>query len=165
MHRERSLYPRMILTLLALLGFLDSLYLSLSRIRPDNPMACPVGGGCEVVQASAWSTLPPGQGVPVAFLGVAGYLVFFGLGLLALQRDTIGTFQLPRLILLIASLGILFSIYLVTIQLVLIKAVCFWCMMSAFFELGIWLAALFDWRAWTRTTSKQLSRTASLKAR
>lgn len=146
---ERSLYPRMALSLLALLGFLDSLYLSLTRLQPQIPLACVVGGnGCETVQTSPWSTLPPGSGVPVAFIGVAGYLVLLTLGLVSLQTDVLKNLALPVVIFAISSAGILFSVYLVVIQLFIIKAVCFWCMMSATFELAIWVAALLDWRAW-----------------
>ncbi len=28
----------------------------------------------------------------------------------------------------------------------MIGAICFWCMVSATLELGIWAAALYDWR-------------------
>ncbi len=153
MKAARSLYLRMSLSLLALIGFLDSLYLSLSRIQTSTSMVCPSGGGCEAVQASAWSTIPPGNGLPVAFLGVGGYLVFLILGILSTQTNTLGPVPLPTLILFIASAGVLFSLYLVMIQLVIIQEICFWCMVSAGIELGIWIIAFFDWRAWRTTIS------------
>lgn len=148
MQAQRSLVPRMLITLLALIGFLDSLYLSLSRLKPDNPLACPVGGGCETVQSSVWSTLPPGDGVPVAFIGVVGYLVIVVLGMLALQTDMVGTFAVPTVLLVVTSFGLLFSLYLVVLQIVIVKALCFWCMMSAMIELSLWVMALVDWRMW-----------------
>jgi uncharacterized membrane protein len=42
--------------------------------------------------------------------------------------------------------GLLFSIYLSYLQLFEIKAICFWCVISALIKLGIWVAALLDWR-------------------
>jgi uncharacterized membrane protein len=152
MKTAHALYLRMILSLLALFGFLDSLYLSLSRIQTNTTMVCPSGGGCEAVQASVWSTIPPGNGLPVAFLGMGGYLVFLILGLLSTKTNTVGPVPLPTLILFIASAGVLFSLYLVIIQLVVIQEICFWCMVSAGIELGIWITAVFIWRVW-RTTN------------
>lgn len=148
MHVQRSLVPRMAVTVLALIGFLDSLYLSLSRLKPDNPLACPVGGGCETVQSSAWSTLPPGNGVPVAFIGVVGYLVIVALGILALQKDMVGIVAVPTILLTVTSFGLLFSLYLVVLQVVIVKAICFWCMMSAVIECALWVTVLVDWRMW-----------------
>jgi uncharacterized membrane protein len=54
--------------------------------------------------------------------------------------------SLPKAIFFVASVGMLFSFYLVFLQVVLVKALCFWCMISAFFELGIWVSAMVDWR-------------------
>ena len=50
------------------------------------------------------------------------------------------------LLLTLASIGLLFSLYLSYLQLFEIKAICFWCVVSALIELGIWVAALLDWR-------------------
>lgn len=147
---HRSPYPRMVVTFFALLGLFDSIYLSLSRVQSVT-MACPIGGGCDIVQASAWSTFPPGTGVPVAFMGVAGYLALFVLGMLSLQRDRVGTLALPLLLLLLSSGGFAFSIYLFSVQLFLIGSLCFWCTLSAIFEAIIWTAALVDWRAWKKS--------------
>jgi uncharacterized membrane protein len=146
----RSLYPRMVATLVALLGLFDALYLALSRFFPATPLVCPTGGGCAMVQESPWSTFPPGDGVPVAFIGVAGYAVLFVLGMVALQTDRLGRVALPPLLLGISSAGVLFSIYLVALQFFIIQAICFWCTLSALLQLLIWLAAFFDWRAWRR---------------
>jgi uncharacterized membrane protein len=146
---ERSLFPRMAAALLALLGLIDSAYLTIHHYRPSVSLSCPVGGGCETVQTSAWSTLPPGgNGVPVALIGVLGYAVLLGLALVSLQRDHVGAVAVPPLLLMVASGGLVFSFYLSFLQLFVIGAICFWCVMSALFELGIFIAALVDWRAW-----------------
>ncbi|GEM_PF-696929 len=146
---ERSLYPRMAVTLLALLGILDAAYLTLTRFFPNVGLTCPLaGGGCETVQMSPWSTFPPGGGAPIAVLGIIGYLVLFGLGLTALQTEQVGRVALPVALLVAASGGIATAGYLVSIQLFVIRAVCFWCAVSALLMVGIWIAAFIDWRSW-----------------
>ncbi|MFP4439827.1 MAG: vitamin K epoxide reductase family protein [Chloroflexaceae bacterium] len=146
---ERSLYPRMAVTLFALLGIIDAAYLTLTRFFPSVGLTCPLaGGGCETVQMSPWSTFPPGGGAPIAVLGIIGYLVLFGLGLAALQTERVGRVDLPVALLVAASGGIATAIYLVSIQLFVITAVCSWCVISALLMVGIWIAAFIDWRSW-----------------
>jgi len=141
----------MLVALLALLGLIDSAYLAIHHYRPGVSLSCPVGGGCETVQTSAWSTLPPGgTGVPVALIGVADYVVLLVLALVALQHDRVDAVAVPPLLLLMGSGGLAFSVYLTFLQLFVIGALCFWCAMSALFELGIFGAALVDWRMWRR---------------
>lgn len=146
---ERSLFPRMGITLLALLGLIDSAYLTLTRFFPAVDLACPLtGGGCETVQMSPWSTLPPGGGIPIAVLGIIGYILLFALGMTALQIERVGRVALPMALLLVASAGFAFAIYLTSIQLFVIGTICFWCMLSALMMVSIWIAALIDWRMW-----------------
>ncbi|NJN66257.1 MAG: vitamin K epoxide reductase family protein [Chloroflexaceae bacterium] len=152
MDTNRSLLPRMGIVLLALFGLFDSLYLSLSTLRPEDPMYCPVGGSCTAVQDSPWSRLPPGEGgLPVAFIGVGGYLVLFLLGMIMLQTDMVGgRLSLPPTLLVVSSAGALFSLYLIAIQVFVIHSICFWCALSALFQWSIWGLTLFDWSVWRR---------------
>ncbi len=150
---ERSLYPRMAVVLMALIGFFNAAYLLLSRYRTDMSMACPVtGGGCEKVRDSAWSTIPPefvsSVVIPVALLGVLGYSLIFGLGLVALQTDQLAGWSLPPLLVGLGIVGMLFSAYLISLQLFVIQGLCFWCMLSSALMSGILLAALYDWHLW-----------------
>ena len=159
---ERALWPRMTAALLALLGLIDSAYLTLHHYRPSVSLSCPVGGGCETVQSSIWSTLPPGSGgIPVALIGVVGYAVLVVLALVALQRDRVGTIPVPTVLLLVATGGLFFSVYLTAVQLFVIGAVCFWCAMSALFELGIFIAAFVNWRAWRREEAEAAQETSA----
>jgi uncharacterized membrane protein len=141
---ERSLYPRMVAAVLALLGLLDAGYLSLERLLGASAsLVCPIGGGCVTVQSSAYATL---LGVPVAFIGVAGYATLLVLALLSLSNDQIAGVRISTLLLALASVGLLFSLYLIYLQIGVIGALCFWCVVSALLELGIWGMALLDRR-------------------
>lgn len=145
--QQRTLYTRMVVALLALLGLLDSAYLTLNRYGDQLSLVCPLGGGCETVQRSAWSTLPPGDGIPVAVLGLIGYGTLLGLALASLHREQISRMPLDTALLLVASGGVLFSIYLTGVQLLVIHALCFWCVVSALLELGIFIAVVTNWLA------------------
>src|SRR5205085_10489912 len=100
MHTEYSPFPRMAIAILSLLGLFDAAYLALERIT-GGPVACPVGGGCETVQSSAYALF---FGVPVAFIGVAGYMLLLVTAILALQADTLGGISLDVLLLVLASI-------------------------------------------------------------
>ncbi len=157
MNSERSLYPRMVISLLALLGLLVSGYLALTRFFPRVSLVCLVGSGCDIVQRSPWSTIPPGGGIPISVIGIVGYVFLLGWSLLALQTDHMGNLVLPFWFLLITSVGLVFSIYLFLIQRFMIQAFCTWCVISGILMIGIWVAALLDWRDWQRITQHSTS--------
>ncbi len=157
MYSERSLYPRMAVSLFALLGLLVSSYLALTRFFPSVSLVCLVGSGCDIVQRSPWSTIPPGGGIPISVIGIVGYVFLLGWGLLTLQTDHIGGLALPFWFLIITSVGLIFSIYLFLVQRFMIQAFCTWCVISGILMIGIWIAALFDWRAWQRMTQHRAS--------
>jgi hypothetical protein len=48
----------------------------------------------------------------------------------------------------LGSLGMLFSIYLINVQVLIIQSICSWCMLSSLLMLSIWAIALYDWRVW-----------------
>jgi uncharacterized membrane protein len=128
--------------LLALLGLLDAAYLALERIT-GGPIACPIGGGCETVQSSAYALL---LGVPVAFIGVAGYAALLLVALLSLQDIHLGIISPDALLLALASIALLAGVYFMYVQVAVIGAICFWCATAALLDLLIWLAALVNWR-------------------
>ena len=68
-------------TLLSLAGIFLSTYLYLYKTGRIGTLACGTGS-CEFVQFSSWSSV---FGLEVSLIGIAGYLVLFGLGLATLQ--------------------------------------------------------------------------------
>lgn len=149
---ERTLYPRMAVALLALLGIINAGYLTLSRIYP-SALVCLTGGGCEAAAQSPYSLFPPGSGIPVAHIGIAGYLVLLVLALIALQTDRLGPLPVPATLFALSTFGVLFSIYLTSMQVFVIKTptgepgLCSWCLLSGLTQVCIWVALLLDWRA------------------
>jgi uncharacterized membrane protein len=149
----RTLYARMLIAVLALVGFFDATYLMVSRYLPNMSMVCPVtGDGCEQVRDSVWSVFPPSfltsVHIPVALIGMFGYALVFVIGMMALRRDHAGGLALPPVLVGLSTFGVVFSAYLVSLQLFVIQAVCSWCVLSAILMTSIWLCSIYDWRQW-----------------
>ncbi|OGA31789.1 MAG: hypothetical protein A3G80_07080 [Betaproteobacteria bacterium RIFCSPLOWO2_12_FULL_62_13b] len=70
-------------------------------------------------------------GVPVAFIGLAGYLVLLGLALAVLQTEGVVQRRLLTIGFLLALGGVGFSAYLTYIEVYVIEAICIWCVTSA----------------------------------
>ena len=151
MQTEYSPYPRMAVALLSLLGLLDAAYLALERVT-GGPIACPIGGGCETVQSSPYALL---FGVPVAFIGVAGYAALLVVALLSLQDIKLGIISPDAVLLALGSIALLAGVYFMYLQVAVIGAICFWCAMAALLDLLIWLAALVNWRLMRQEAMQQ----------
>jgi uncharacterized membrane protein len=85
------------------------------------------GGGCEKVQSSSYAEL---AGVPVAVLGLIGYLLI--LASLALRE---GDGAVAAAFLSLVGFG--FSLYLTWAELFRIHAICQWCVASACVMTGL----------------------------
>lgn len=117
-------------SLLALAGIADAAYLTLQHYQGKIP-PCTVEG-CEQVLSSEYATV---IGIPVALFGLGYYLA-----LLVLSR--LGTKQALGLQLLLVSLGLLASAYLIYLQLEVIGAICIYCMASAIVTAAIWILTI-----------------------
>jgi uncharacterized membrane protein len=106
---------------LALVGLAVAVYLTYIHYAGIKP-ACTAGASCIKVQTSQWSEL---DGVPVALLGLIGYI---GIVASLLLRDREET-RLATLGLTLIGCG--FSGYLTYRELFSIHAVCEWCASSA----------------------------------
>jgi len=129
---------RMASAALALVGVMVSTYLLLYKLGVVGTIKCVGSGGCERVNTSAWSTI---GGVPVAAFGVAGYLVLLGIALYGLRPDQAERPQATRWLAALSALGVLFSLYLLALELFVIHAVCVWCSVSGVTILALFLVA------------------------
>lgn len=108
---------RLLAALVALAGIAVAGYLTWAHYGGDT-VVCPIGGGCETVQGSEYAEL---AGAPVAVLGLSAYILMLGL----LVWDTV----VARLAAAAVALaGLLFSLYLLVVQLFVIDAICIWCL-------------------------------------
>jgi len=82
---------------------------------------CAIAHGCEKVQTSEWSKL---AGVPVALLGLLGYVGILGALLLGGETGRLAAVAF-------AWTGFAFSLYLTYREIWDIEAICIWCVASA----------------------------------
>jgi uncharacterized membrane protein len=112
---------RIATAVLALVGIAIAGYLTYVHYADLKPFCVGGGGGCEKVQTSKWADL---GGIPVAVLGLAGYVAI--LLTLALPEE-LGRSAAAFL----ALVGLGFSAWLTFVELAKIHAVCQWCVASA----------------------------------
>jgi uncharacterized membrane protein len=123
---------RIALTGLPLAGVGVTLYLLYARAT-HTQLACTTGG-CETVQESRYAEL---AGIPVAALGLAGYL--------AILATTFVRAEAGRAAAVALSLSALaFSGYLLAVQLFVLHAICLWCVASDAIVLLIAIVAVGD---------------------
>jgi uncharacterized membrane protein len=106
--------------LVAVMGLAIAGYLTAVHYAGGTP-ACAVSHGCATVQQSAYAEL---WGVPVALLGLAGYVAI----LVSLARDGEAA-RTATAFLALAGAG--FSAWLTYVELARLDAVCSWCVGSA----------------------------------
>jgi uncharacterized membrane protein len=83
----------------------------------EAALVCVAGGGCETVQQSDYAEV---AGIPVALLGLVSYSVVGALIAWDAPTARLGAASL-------AFVGLLFSLYLLALQLFVIDAICVWC--------------------------------------
>jgi uncharacterized membrane protein len=106
---------------LALIGLGVATYLTVIHYAGIKPL-CGKSGGCEIVQSSKYSKV---AGVPVALIGLIGYVLILG-SLLAPENE--GS-RLATAVLVLGGFG--FSGYLTYRELYSIHHICPWCVSSA----------------------------------
>ena len=118
--------PRWAVAALSLAGLALATYLSVEHVTGSAP-ACTVSEGCGDVTSSEYAVL---LGVPVAFIGVAGYGALL-LGTLAYLGLESPPSSLAYVLLGMAVLGEILAAYFVYTQAFRIHAYCVYCLASA----------------------------------
>ena len=112
---ERAL--RAATAVVALVGVGIAGYLTWAHYS-GTAVTCVRGGGCETVQHSSYAEI---AGAPVALLGLMSYAAILLLLAWDSENARLGAATL-------AFVGLLFSGYLLVVQLFVIDAVCVWCL-------------------------------------
>jgi uncharacterized membrane protein len=118
---------RMAAAVLALGGALVSTYLLLYKLGVVGRLVCGAEGGCERVQMSRYATF---LGLPVAVYGVGGYLLLLGIALYGLRADQVADPRATSWLAALSAIGVVFSVYLLALELFVIHAICRWCSIS-----------------------------------
>lgn len=120
---DRSIYRLSIG--LAILGTLVSIYMTIFKLT-ENPGMCLGNGGCSIVNNSVYAEV---YGIPVAVIGVGGYLAIL-LSLLLRPRAPFFQDNGTMIVFGLALVGFLFTAYLIYVEIALIHALCPFCVTS-----------------------------------
>ena len=117
-----------IITVLALAGLADAGYALNQHYAPPLDSSCDINAtvSCTAVNQSDYSVL---LGIPVAAIGMAGYVLIGAAALTALLKNAWRRWLMPA----IAAAGVIalaFSLWLTYVELFVIKAVCPLCVTS-----------------------------------
>ncbi|MGQ9676584.1 MAG: vitamin K epoxide reductase family protein [Chloroflexota bacterium] len=129
--------------ILLCVGLVAAGYLAYSSLTLTSPV-CGGIGDCDAVQSSAYSHL---LDIPVSVIGLAGYIAMAiaFLGLLILRGQTARLAHLGLTVFAVS--GMVFSFYLTYVELFIIRAICPWCLTSAFVITVLALIAVDElWR-------------------
>ena len=113
------------LVALAIIGLLVSVYMTIYKITSNDSM-CIGSKDCSVVNQSRYAEI---YGIPVAVFGILGYAAI--LAVLVLERNP-GFFKQNGTMLLfgLSLTGFLFTLYLIFLEIAIIKAYCPFCITS-----------------------------------
>lgn len=126
--------------ILGLCGFLVARHIYKHKNNNRNPLICPIRFDCHAVTHSDYSKF---FGMPVEILGMAyyglislSYLLFIFLP--ALLPDFLADFMA-----VLSMIAFIFSIYLIFVQIFILKKGCSWCFVSAFISILIFILTTF----------------------
>ena len=119
------------------MGIIDSGYLVWQHYR-KKPLVCPLDHKCDVVTESKWSH------IFVVRNEVLGLLFYISLlaGILLFIFVPEPRMLISLLLLFATAGGVLFSLFLISLQIFVIKDYCFYCIISAIISLLLFLNTL-----------------------
>jgi uncharacterized membrane protein len=120
---QRGTRLYLIAAILALVGLVDSLYLTIKHLA-GNSVQCTVTSGCEEVLTSAYATL---AGYPLAAFGALAYFAAFSLATLALFGYAVAR----KLLIFLVAAMLLVTLYLIYVQAFVLGKWCQYCLLSA----------------------------------
>lgn len=136
---DRSPEKRLVLASagLALIGLVDSLYLTWYKIAGTAPL-CENFGDCSTVNSSRFADI---GGIPIALLGAGAYLLILTVHA-AERRRMLDPENANLIVFGLALVGTLYSAYLTYIELYVLRAVCPFCVISAVVITGIFVVSI-----------------------
>ncbi|MDL4770956.1 MULTISPECIES: vitamin K epoxide reductase family protein [Thermomonosporaceae] len=121
---SRPLWFQALAWLLTLAGLGISVYLTVSHYDADVALLCSATGSvdCHAVTTSSYSEL---AGIPLPLLGLLFFVAFAALITPWALRSGLPALRWGRLA--SAAVGVLFVVYLVTVELAVLHKICLWC--------------------------------------
>ena len=118
------------------IGFMDATFLTIERYN-RGILPCYIFEGCDIVTASKYSSV---FGIPISLFG-AVYYVFIMLSAI-LYFDTKSE-KVLKFLKYFPLAGFMASLGFIYLQLFVIKAICFYCIVSAITSTAIFISSIF----------------------
>lgn len=131
--------------LFGFIGFADAAYLTIKHYT-GGPIPCSVFRGCDTVTNSVYSAI---GGIPIALFGALFYLVAMALAIAYWQT---GQKILIKTLWVLSFLAFLASLFLVYLQIFVIKELCQYCMISALTSTLVFVSATLSFRRASTTS-------------
>ncbi len=123
---------------LGVAGFLVAKLIRTHKVS-STPLVCPVGFDCNAVVHSDYSKF---FSVPVEIFGMIYYVFIAAVYLAFIFLSEILPAPFASFMALVSFLAFLFSLYLIGVQIFILKKGCSWCIVSAFICLFIFVLTL-----------------------
>ena len=147
------LWPKMLVTLLAVVGLFIAGYLALHETHIlGGPLICTTGGSCEDVNNSVYAFW---FGIPVSVYGAAGYLAIGLTALLGLRMTGRALLRATNLQLIFAGIGLLASAWFTSVEGFFLNEWCTWCVASAITMTLIFTLSILDRRSVQRVVFEE----------
>jgi uncharacterized membrane protein len=111
--------------ILAILGIAVSIYMTIYKLTSNDSM-CLGSGDCSTVNASRYSEV---NGIPVAVIGAIGYAAILA-ALILEKRNRFFETNGTMLIFGMSLTGFIFTVWLIYVEIALLKALCPFCVTS-----------------------------------
>jgi uncharacterized membrane protein len=134
------LVAKLVLIFLAFAGFFLASFIRHKKSKHEN-MVCPLDANCDTVIYSRFSNF---LGIPVEWMGIFYYSLIALAYAVIMIVPSFGTPGVMFVFIVITTLAMLFSVYLVAIQAFALREWCSWCLGSATISLLIFVISLFS---------------------
>lgn len=139
---KTDLTLKRMMLLFSLVGLADALYLTWIKLANQESACLPGLGNCEVVNTSRYSEI---LGIPIALFGAVSYALIFTLVILEDQRQPINgltKYTWKIAVFGISLFGTIYSAFLTYVEIAVIRAICPFCVVSAFVMLVIFILSI-----------------------
>ncbi len=136
--RLRRIHPGWILVILDVIGLAIASYLSIVELGGGVPY-CGALHGCETVASSDYAWIGP---LPVAVYGVGLSLLLLTLAIAWVRTDQPALLDVHYGLSLV---GVIFEVYFLTLQVLVIHALCIWCTLYGLSLIARFLVAMVIW--------------------
>ena len=119
-------------------GLSIALYIHRKK-RLHEPLTCPIGHSCDPVIHSRYSRF---LDMPVEILGVLYYTMIVVSYILFLLIPNLHSQTASLLVFSLSGIAFLFSLYLIAVQLFILREWCTWCVISAILSVIIFVSSM-----------------------